>query len=104
MKRLASLAVAAWLALPAFASDSFAASKNEEQQVSDAYIYLLGRALVLRQQQLDFGEGFKWNEIIHREPGKVDWPNPNLDVAYSEAWVAVDEKSCTIADIPKISG
>ena len=66
----------------------------------DAYIYLLGRLLVLRQQQLDFQEGFEWNALIHRKPGEVQWPNPNLDVAYSEAWVAVDEKSCLIVTVP----
>jgi hypothetical protein len=57
-----------------------------EKEISDSYIYLLGRLLVTRQQQLDFEEGFKWNELLHRKPGAVDWPNPNLDVAYSEAW------------------
>ena len=73
-----------------------------DQDISDAYIYLLGRLMVTRQQQLDFQEGFKWNEIRHRKPGAVDWPNPNLDVAYSEAWVAVDENSYTIVSVPKI--
>jgi hypothetical protein len=75
-----------------------------EQQISDAYIYLLSRLLVLRQEQADFREGFKWNELIHRKPGEVQWPNPNLDVAYSEAWVAVDEKSCLMVSVPKIAG
>ncbi|WP_396615918.1 DUF1214 domain-containing protein [Lysobacter soli] len=75
-----------------------------DQDISDAYIYLLSRLLVLRQQQLDLKEGFKWNEIVHRKPGAVDWPNPNLDVAYSEAWIAVDENSCTIVTVPKITG
>ena len=75
-----------------------------DQDISDAYIYLLGRLLVTRQQQLDFQEGFKWNELVHRKPGAVDWPNPNLDVAYSEAWVAVDESSCTIVTVPKVEG
>ena len=75
-----------------------------EQDISDAYIYLLGRLLVTRQQQLDFREGFKWNELVHRKPGEVDWPNPNLDVAYSEAWVAVDENSCHWCQVPKVTG
>jgi hypothetical protein len=75
-----------------------------EQDISDSYIYLLGRLLVTRQQQLDFQEGFKWNELVHRKPGEVDWPNPNLDVAYSEAWVAVDEDSCLLVTVPKITG
>ncbi|MEJ8848333.1 DUF1214 domain-containing protein [Variovorax rhizosphaerae] len=74
-----------------------------DQQISDAWIYLLGRLLVLRQQQLDFKEGFQWNRLVHRKPGEVDWPNPNLDVAYSEAWVAVDETSCALVTVPKIT-
>lgn len=80
------------------------APRIADQDISDAYIYLLGRLLVTRQQQLDFKEGFKWNELVHRKPGEVDWPNPNLDVAYSEAWVAVDENSCTMVSVPKVEG
>ena len=79
-------------------------SPMSDQDISDAWIYLYTRLLVLRQQQLDFQEGFKWNELVHRKPGAVDWPNPNLDVAYSEAWVAADENSCTIVTVPKITG
>ncbi|HEV7257764.1 MAG TPA: DUF1214 domain-containing protein [Bosea sp. (in: a-proteobacteria)] len=77
-------------------------SQLSDQEISDAYIYLLGRLLVTRQQQLDFQSGFKWNELVHQKPGAVDWPNPNLDVAYSEAWVAVDDKSCTVVSVPKV--
>jgi hypothetical protein len=80
------------------------AGPPSDQEISDSWIYLFTRLLVLRQQQLDFQDGFKWNELIHRKPGAVDWPNPNLDVAYSEAWVAVDETSCTIVTVPKIVG
>lgn len=79
-----------------------AAVALSDEEISQAYIYLLGRLLITRQQQLDFKEGFKWNELIHRKPGAVDWPNPNLDVAYSEAWIAVDETSCTVVTVPKI--
>ncbi|MFC5593171.1 DUF1214 domain-containing protein [Lysobacter niastensis] len=82
-----------------------ASATVSDQDVTEAYLYLLGRLLVLRQEQLDFGkEGFKWNEISHRDVGGVAWANPNLDVAYSEAWVAVDENSCTIFSVPKIEG
>ena len=81
-----------------------AASSVSDQDVSDAYIYLLGRLLVARQEQLDFKEGFVWNQLVHRKPGEVSWPNPNLDVAYSEAWVAVDESSCTLVTVPAIKG
>src|SRR6185503_17930716 len=75
-----------------------------DRDIVEAYEYMLGRLLVLRQENLDFKEGLKWNQIVHREPGGVDWANPNLDVAYSEAWVAVDEKSCTLIELPEIKG
>jgi hypothetical protein len=38
---------------------------------------MLARWLVLRQERLDFQEKFKWNEIVHRESGGVEWVNPN---------------------------
>jgi hypothetical protein len=77
---------------------------HSNQEISDTYIYLLSRLLVLRQQQLDFKEGFHWNQLVHRKPGEVDWPNPNLDVAYSEGWVAIDESSCALVTVPEIQG
>lgn len=105
MNRLATVGFVALLAaggLGANASPVSAQQQLSDQNISEAYIYLLGRLYVTRQQQLDFQDGFKWNELVHRKPGAVDWPNPNLDVAYSEAWVAVDETSCTIATVPEI--
>ncbi|KZS51247.1 hypothetical protein FHT72_003387 [Rhizobium sp. BK077] len=95
--------VLALIAAGTVAAPAKAATPLSDEDISQAYIYLLGRLLVTRQQQLDFQEGFKWNELIHRKPGAVDWPNPNLDVAYSEAWVAVDETSCTIVTVPEIA-
>ena len=80
-------------------------SGPSDQDVSDAYIYLLGRLLVLRQEQVDFRfEGFRWNHIHHREPGSVNLRNPDLDIARSEAWIAVDEHSCSVLHLPDISG
>jgi len=73
-----------------------------DKDIVDAYHYMLGRWLVLRQETLDFNEKFNWNEIVHRDPRGVAWANPNLDVAYSEAWIYVDESSCTILDLPEI--
>ncbi len=74
-----------------------------DKEVVDAYQYFLARILVLRQEKLDLSqEGMKWNEIKHRDVGGVQWANPNLDVAYSEAWVAIDNNSCTIVEIPEI--
>jgi hypothetical protein len=103
-KIISTLLSAFALILTAVPSSAQQPARVTDQDISDAYIYLLGRLLVTRQQQLDFQEGFRWNEIVHRKPGEVDWPNPNLDVAYSEAWVAVDETSCTIVTVPKIEG
>jgi len=73
-----------------------------DKDIVDAYHYLLGRLLVLRQEHLDIKAGFIWNRILHRDPGGVAWANPNLDVVYSEGWVAVDETSCTIVELPAI--
>jgi len=96
---LATLAAIA-AAVPAAAQPARLADRD----IVEAYQYLLGRLLVLRQENLDFREGFRWNEIIHRAPGGVDWANPNLDVVYSEAWIGLDEKSCTLIDLPEIKG
>src|SRR5262245_14697693 len=96
---LATLA-AIWVATSAHAQPA----PLPDRDIVEAYEYMLGRWLVLRQENLDFKEGFKWNEIIHREPGGVAWANPNLDVVYSEAWIAVDEKSCTLIELPEIKG
>lgn len=81
-----------------------ASSSTTDREISDAYIYLLSRLLVVRQQQLDFEQGLEWNEVVHRKPGDVAWPNPNLDVAYSEAWVSIDEKSWLMVTVPSITG
>ena len=97
---LATLAVID-IATPACAQPT---ARLADRDIVEAYEYMLGRLLVLRQENLDFKEGFKWNEIVHRAPGGVDWANPNLDVVYSEAWIALDEKSCTLIDIPEIKG
>src|SRR5262245_25121940 len=87
------------------ASVTSAVARPSDQDISDAYLYLLGRLLVLRQEHLDFkNDGFKWNQLIHRDVGGVSWANPNLDVAYSEAWIAVDEHTCTLIEIPSIVG
>jgi len=104
MNRFTCATITLLLATAVLAGAQAQPARGSDQDISDAYIYLLGRLLVMRQQQLDFQEGFKWNEIVHRKPGAVDWPNPNLDVAYSEAWVAVDESSCTIVTVPKVEG
>ncbi|RKP53511.1 DUF1254 domain-containing protein [Pararobbsia silviterrae] len=112
----AALAVAVCCALAACGATPPKYSKNgaapaitapdvSDQDIVDAYYYLLGRALILKQEHADLDEGgFKWNKIVHRQPGGVNWANPNLDVVYSEAWIGVDEKTCDILQLPKIKG
>jgi hypothetical protein len=76
-----------------------------EEQVVGAYIYALGRYLVIRQEIIDIGEeGVDYNTIKFNELGKAEFVNPNLDVAYLEAWFAVDETSCAILTVPKVEG
>ena len=102
MKRFALATVVAIAAVGPVCAQP--AVRLADRDIVEAYEYMLGRLLVLRQENLDFKEGFKWNEIIHRAPGGVDWANPNLDVLYSEAWIGLDEKSCTLIDLPEIKG
>ena len=42
--------------------------------------------------------------IKYNPLGSADFVNPNLDVAYLEAWFAVDDKTPVILEVPKIEG
>jgi hypothetical protein len=76
-----------------------------EQEVIDSYVYIFARYLVIRQEHIDIAEeGGDYNVIKYNELGKAEFPNPNLDVAYLEAWFAVDENTPVILEIPKIKG
>lgn len=72
----------------------------------DAYVYLLSRALVNRQEIRDLAEpGVEYNKFKHNPIDQViDWANPNLDVANSETWVAVDADHPVRLVIPTIEG
>jgi hypothetical protein len=84
---------------------SQAIKKADEKTLSDAYIYLLGRALVIRQEHMDRrGDGFAYNAIKYNPLGSADFVNPNFDVAYFEAWFAVDERTPVLLEIPAING
>jgi hypothetical protein len=75
----------------------------DRQTVTDAYIYLLGRALIIRQERTDLREpGFTYNAIRANPLGAANTVNPNLDVACLEAWVAVDDRRCVVLEIPEI--
>jgi len=84
---------------------SFAQAQQplDKQTVSDAYVYLLGRAIVIRQEQNDLKEtGITYNTIKYNPVGSADFVNPNLDVAYLEAWIAVDDETPVLLEIPEI--
>lgn len=71
--------------------------------IADAYVYLLARVLVLRQERIDRGTpGFAWNAIRHRPPGPADVDDPGVGVATLDAWLAVDDRTLVLLDIPKI--
>ena len=58
-------------------------TKISETEVVESYVYLLGRALAVRQEKTDLSEeGIVYNTIKYNEAGKADFVNPNLDVAY----------------------
>jgi hypothetical protein len=78
----------------------------DEATIADAYIYLLGRAIVIRQEQEDLKEkGVDYNVIKYNPVGKpLEWVNPNLDVTNNEAWIAVDDNTPAVLEIPRIEG
>jgi hypothetical protein len=48
--------------------------------ITDAYVYLLGRALVIRQERLDRkAKGFAYNTLRYNPLGTADFANPNFD-------------------------
>lgn len=98
---LASIAMATCLAISSPASSQPA--KPDKTTITDAYLYLLDRALIIRQEHMDRkGEGFAYNTVKYNPLASSDFTNPNFDVAYFEAWFAVDDNSAAILEIPEI--
>jgi hypothetical protein len=77
----------------------------DDRSIQEAYIYLLGRVLVVRQEHIDLAEaGITYNAIKYNPLGSADFVNPNLDVAYLEAWIAVDDRTPAILEVPEVTG
>jgi hypothetical protein len=71
--------------------------------IVDAYLYLFGRLLVARQEHFDIDvEGVGWNTIKYNAVGSAEFVNPNLDVAYLEAWIGVDPDHAVVLTVPTI--
>lgn len=76
-----------------------------EQQIVDAYLYLYGRYLVIQQENHDINvEKVGYNKIKYNPLGSAQFVNPNLDVAYLEAWIASDSSHAVILNVPEIKG
>jgi len=104
MKKIKAIVCCATLILLASAcNEKHKESKITEAEIIESYVYLLGRALAVRQEVTDLSEeGIDYNRIKYNEAGKADFVNPNLDVAYMEAWFAMDENSVILLTIPKV--
>ena len=77
----------------------------DAQTITDAYVYLLSRALVVRQEHIDRDEeGFAYNQVKYNPLGSADFVNPNFDVAYLEGWIAVDADHPVVLEVPKVEG
>ncbi len=80
-----------------------AGDEPDEQAIADAYVYLLARMLVIRQEGIDASEeGFAYNKVKYNPLGSAEFVNPNLDVAYLECWIAVDDDSVVLLTVPEI--
>jgi len=80
-------------------------STPSDQDIIDAYTYLYGRYLVIQQENHDINvEKVGYNKIKYNPLGSAQFVNPNLDVAYLEAWIAVDKDHAVILNVPKIEG
>jgi len=76
-----------------------------DKDIVDAYTYLYGRYLVIQQENHDINvEKVGYNKIKYNPLGSAQFVNPNLDVAYLEAWIAVDKNHAVILNVPKIQG
>lgn len=104
--RPAGLRFLAYVLLAApLASEVLATEVPDGPSVKDAYVYLLGRALVVRQEQMDRkGAGFSFNTIKYNPLGTADFVNPNFDVAYLEGWIGVDPDTPALLEVPKVEG
>lgn len=49
-------------------------------------------------------EGFAYNAIKHNPLGSADFVNTSFDVAYLEAWFAIDDSTPVILEVPQVKG
>lgn len=94
-----------FIAVLALSGTASATEALDQNTVADAYVYLLGRAIVIRQEHRDLKEpGISYNVIKYNPVGSANFVNPNLDVAYLEAWIAVDDQTPVLLEVPEVKG
>lgn len=82
-----------------------AVSQVSDLDIVDAWSYLYGRYLVLQQENRDINvDKVGYNRIKYNPLGSAEFVNPNMDVAYLESWIAVDETHAVILNVPKVTG
>lgn len=105
MKRSAFAALGLLWAATLSSTAAQTVTRPDEKTIADAYVYLLGRALTIRQEHMDrAGPGFAYNAIKYNPLGSADFVNPNFDVAYLESWVALDDGNAAILEVPEVKG
>src|SRR3954453_18070113 len=81
------------------------------EELTDAWVYVFGRYLVIRQQHADLAEaGVDYNVIKHNPPvlsgaqagTAPTFVTPTLDVGCLEAWIAVDENPPALLEVPRV--
>jgi hypothetical protein len=81
------------------------AGRFGDEEIVEAFLYLMARYLVIRQEHVDLSEeSVDYNVIKYNELGKAEFVNPNMDVAYLEAWLAVDEDTAVVLEVPRVEG
>ena len=80
-------------------AQSGASAAPSDQDIIDAYEYVLGRLLVIRQLHMDLGESLGWNTLNPREPDLTS-VNPDLSMIMSDALIALDDKTAAILELP----
>jgi len=74
-----------------------------ERDVTESYIYILARYLVIRQEHIDMSrKGASYNKIQVNELDSADVVNPNLDVVILESWLSLDPRKPVLLNIPEI--
>lgn len=80
-------------------------SAPSDDQIVAAWTYLYGRYLVLQQENYDINvEKVGYNKIKYNPLGSAEFVNPNMDVAYLEAWLAADKDHAVILNVPQVKG